>query len=120
MQPREKAHEHDLVKKTQNLIQGTFLEFLHINYSFPQVACLVTAGKSGGITEANTCLGVAGANKCSEQGKRLHEETVQLLCFTKEKILPEEKDFTPYFAPNVCLLLSQSLESNFLEMVTTL
>lgn len=44
MQPRDWAQEHDPVKKTQQ-IQGTFLGFLHVKYSFPQVACLVTAGK---------------------------------------------------------------------------
>lgn len=70
--------------------------------------------------QANTCLRVAGASDYSEHGKRPHEKTVELLCFKKAKVLPSEKRFTPYFVPNVGLLLSQSLESNFLETVTTL
>jgi len=38
----------------------------------------------------------------------------------KYKSLPKEKDFTSSFALNVCLLLSQLLESNFSELATPL
>jgi len=38
------------------LIQGNILESLHIKYSFPNTACPVTAGKSGGIRVAHTPL----------------------------------------------------------------